>query len=80
MSEQIEHLKKLGKLVDDTALYDNFCKYLDCLIATEMKVLMQSRDLSEIVFAQGRIAALTKLKNVREHVNLTREHESHYKK
>lgn len=80
MSGQIENLIKLGKLVDEVRLYENFCGYIDSLIAVEMKVLMQSRDMHEIAAAQGKIDVLNKLKNLREHVTLAREHVNHYKK
>ncbi len=55
--------------VNDKEGLDEFNKYLEELIYLQHKKMEQSNDLQEVYQAQGAIAALRKLKLLRETVN-----------
>ena len=59
----------LKPFVNNKDLYQDFLDYLDGLIESKRKTLEQATDTVTIHQAQGAIAALRKLKTLKEQVN-----------
>lgn len=59
----------LKPFVNDKYLYDDFLKELDDRISLSQKTLEQSNSMEEVYRSQGAIAALRKLKLLRDKVN-----------
>lgn len=59
----------LKPFVNDKYLYDDFLKELDDRISLFQKTLEQSNSMEEVYRSQGAIAALRKLKLLRDKVN-----------
>lgn len=59
----------LKPFVNNKELYEDFLEYLDGMIEAKRKTLEQTTDLVTIHQAQGAIAALRKLKTLKEQVN-----------
>ena len=59
----------LKQLVNTPAIYDAFLEYLDDKIAEQHKILETSADQTLLFKAQGAIAVLKRLKQLREAVN-----------
>ena len=59
----------LKPFVNNKDLYQDFLEYLDGLIESKRKTLEQATDAVTIHQAQGAIAALRKLKTLKEQVN-----------
>jgi hypothetical protein len=59
----------LKPFVNNKDLYEDFLDYLDTVIESKRKTLEQATDMVSIHQAQGAIAALRKLKTLKEHVN-----------
>ena len=59
----------LKPFVNNKELYEDFLEYLDSMIETKRKTLEQATDIVAIHQAQGAIAALRKLKTLKEQVN-----------
>jgi hypothetical protein len=59
----------LKPFVNDKHLYDDFLKELDDRISLSQKTLEQSNSMEEVYRSQGAIAALRKLKLLRDKVN-----------
>lgn len=59
----------LKPFVNNKDLYDDFLLYLDQTIEGKRKALEQATDMVTVYQTQGQIAALRKLKTLREQVN-----------
>ncbi len=59
----------LKLLVNDDKIYSAFQEYLDGQIASQQKILEFHTEPTVIYKAQGALAVLRKLKNLRESVN-----------
>jgi len=59
----------LKPFVNNKDLYDDFLLYLDQTIEGKRKTLEQATDMVVVYQTQGQIAALRKLKTLREQVN-----------
>lgn len=59
----------IKKLINDKPLWDAFCEELDTRIATTHKKLEQVSTMEEVYRCQGEIAALRKLKYLRDELN-----------
>ena len=59
----------LKRLVNTPEIYEAFNKMLDEKISSYQRTLEQSSDITNIYRLQGNIAALRRLKNLREEVN-----------
>jgi hypothetical protein len=64
-----ELLNKLKPLVSNNRQWDNFNKYLDALIEQNQRGLEQSDNTILMHRAQGAIAILRSMKNLRDAVN-----------
>lgn len=60
------HIKKL---TNDKLIWDGFCAVLDIKIANEHRKMEQVTDVEDLYRCQGAIAALRKLKNIRDEYN-----------
>ena len=59
----------LKKLVNDKNLWDNFLEYIDYTIDQQHKAMEQAEDNNLLYRSQGAIAALRRLKYLREEMN-----------
>ena len=59
----------LKKLVNDKNLWDNFLEYIDYTIDQQHKAMEQAEDNILLYRSQGAIAALRRLKYLREEMN-----------
>ena len=59
----------LKKLVNDKYLWDNFLEYIDYTIDQQHKAMEQAEDNILLYRSQGAIAALRRLKYLREEMN-----------
>ena len=59
----------LKKLVNDKNLWDNFLEYIDYTIDQQHKAMEQAEDNIMLYRSQGAIAALRRLKYLREEMN-----------
>ena len=59
----------LKPFVNNKELYEDFLEYLDTVIESKRKTLEQSTDMVMVYQTQGAIAALRKLKTLKEQVN-----------
>lgn len=66
------NLSTLKKLANDKPLWDAYLEYLDDKIRSSHIRMEQSKDLDAIYRMQGEIAALRRLKLLREEVNGTK--------
>lgn len=64
------YLPKLKGLVNTHVTWDAFQEMLDAEIANKQKDLEQASDMREIGKAQGAIAALRRLKYLKDEVNV----------
>lgn len=60
---------QIKKLVNDKQLWETFCEELETRIQAVYKKMEQEKDLNEVCRCQGEVAALRKLKLLREKVN-----------
>lgn len=66
------NLSTLKKLANDKPLWDSFIEYLDNKIHNAHIRMEQSKDVESIYKMQGEIAAMRRLKLLREEVNGTK--------
>jgi|TARA_E500000305_G_scaffold25325_1_gene19482 hypothetical protein len=59
----------LKKLVNDKSLWDNFVEYLDHNIEKQHRAMEQTEDNIILYRSQGAIAALRRLKYLRDEMN-----------
>tara|TARA_X000001382_G_C3116225_1_gene161650 strand:+ start:238 stop:429 length:192 start_codon:yes stop_codon:yes gene_type:complete len=59
----------LKKLVNDKSLWDNFVEYLDHNIEKQHRAMEQTEDTIILYRSQGAIAALRRLKYLRDEMN-----------
>jgi hypothetical protein len=64
------HLSKLKTFVNTNNQWEAFLEMLDFEIASYHKKLEQSKDVQDIYQAQGSIAALRRLKYLKDEVNV----------
>ena len=62
-------MKELKQIVNAKPVWDSFVKYLDETITLVHKRLEQEADIEKIYRAQGEIAALRRLKYMRDEFN-----------
>jgi hypothetical protein len=62
-------MKELKQIVNAKPVWDSFLQYLDETIVTVQKRLEQEADVEKIYRAQGEIAALRRLKYMRDEFN-----------
>ena len=62
-------MKELKQIVNAKPVWDSFLQYLDETIVTDQKRLEQEADVEKIYRAQGEIAALRRLKYMRDEFN-----------
>ena len=62
-------MKELKQIVNTKPVWDSFLQYLDETIVTVQKRLEQEADVEKIYRAQGEIAALRRLKYMRDEFN-----------
>ena len=62
-------MKELKQIVNAKPVWDSFLEYLDETIVTVQKRLEQEADVEKIYRAQGEIAALRRLKYMRDEFN-----------
>ena len=62
-------MKELKQIVNAKPVWDSFLQYLDETIVTVQKRLEQEADVEKIYRAQGEIAALRRLKFMRDEFN-----------
>ena len=66
------NISTLKKLANDKPLWDSFIEYLDSKIHNAHIRMEQSKDVESIYKMQGEIAAMRRLKLLREEVNGTK--------
>ena len=66
------NISTLKKLANDKPLWDSFIEYLDNKIHNAHIRMEQSKDVESIYKMQGEIAAMRRLKLLREEVNGTK--------
>jgi hypothetical protein len=62
-------MRELKQIVNTKPVWDSFLEYLDETIITVQKRLEQEVDIEKIYRAQGEIAALRRLKYMRDEFN-----------
>jgi hypothetical protein len=62
-------MKELKQIVNEKPVWDSFLEYLDTTIQNVQKRLEQEVDIEKIYRAQGEIAALRRLKYMRDEFN-----------
>jgi len=62
-------MRELKQIVNTKPVWDSFLEYLDETIVTVQKRLEQEVDVEKIYRAQGEIAALRRLKYMRDEFN-----------
>ena len=62
-------MKELKQIVNTKPVWDSFLQYLDETIVTVQKRLEQEADVEKIYRAKGEIAALRRLKYMRDEFN-----------
>ena len=67
MDKQV--LQQIKPLVNNPKLMNSFNDYIDLQISKQHKILEQSSDIITLHRSQGAIAALSKLKLLRDEVN-----------
>ena len=59
MQKDKEHLNKLKPLVNNHQQWDEFCQYLDFIIAQQHRAMEQSENIVAVHRAQGAVYQLT---------------------
>ena len=66
------HLSKLKLFVNNNSQWESFLEALDYEISSCHKKLEQSKDVQDIYQTQGAIAALRRLKYLKDEINVQR--------